>query len=80
MYVRFAVNDLSVPGTDRVYLFIYLFISQMGFSPSTHPRMQEVVREQTIAHPHASDEEALPHILEAIVNLGPSTSGTRHDD
>lgn len=47
---------------------------------STHPRLQEIVREHTLAHPHANDEEALPHIMEAIVSLAPSTSGTRHDD
>lgn len=53
---------------------------QMGFSPSTHPRLAEIVREQTIAHPHTSDEDALPQIMEAIVSSAPSGSGTRHDN
>jgi hypothetical protein len=53
---------------------------QMGFSPSTHPRLQEIVREQLTAHPGATDEEALPYIMEAIVTHAPSGSGTdRHD-
>jgi hypothetical protein len=53
---------------------------QMGFSPSTHPRLQEIVREQLTAHPGATDEEALPYIMEAIVTHAPSGSGTDHHD
>ena len=49
----------------------------MGFSSSTHPRMREIVNEQSADAPiEVSDESVLPRIMEALVSLAPSGSGT----
>jgi len=55
-------------------------LEDMGFSPSTHPRFQEIVREQLTARPGTTEEEALPFIMEAIVAHAPSGSGIDHYD
>jgi hypothetical protein len=50
----------------------------MGFSSSTHPRMREIVTEHAAEAPlEVSDEAILPRIMEAIVSLAPSGSGTQ---